>query len=210
MHRLLLCMLPFAATSLGQPAPPSDTEPPLRIEVRIGDLVHTVIDGEEAMIAIAGKPTRVAATVAPARRFRGAGVEFDYPRHMHFDSDLEEDGLRDWSLDGITCEVCVHQLVGIDPRDFAHAFLSNLASAFDATAKVAESACRLGGKEQPAFAVTFRKDGRPASQRISTWVAVGDESVVVTVSHDLKDGTPTAESTQVFDLLAKTFALTKK
>ncbi|MEO6596643.1 MAG: hypothetical protein ABIP94_17990, partial [Planctomycetota bacterium] len=128
MRHLLLCLPPLAAFAFALPFSLSPQEPPLRVNLRIGEQTCALVDGQEATIEIAGQPTKVMVSVDASRRFDAdaAGVQFDYPRHMRFELDEDEDGSRDWTLDGLDCEIYVYQLRGDGARTFAERFVAAL------------------------------------------------------------------------------------
>ena len=71
-------------------------EPPARLGLEIGGTTIEVDAGQKFNIVVEGKSQAARIVELPTRRFAGAGIRFDYPRHFAW----EHDPPRMWTLDG--------------------------------------------------------------------------------------------------------------
>lgn len=114
-------------------------EPPLRLEVRVGDSRQRVDAGTAAQIVVDGKPVTLQVDILPTRRFNEAGLRFEYPAHMPW----EHDPPSMWTLDGNNATVIIHRGEAGDDSS-ADDLLDNMESSLKSKTKPRRSDVELG------------------------------------------------------------------
>ncbi|MFY9344350.1 MAG: hypothetical protein WAT39_17795 [Planctomycetota bacterium] len=191
--------------------PVASKEPPLQLTVEVDGAPHTATDGQDLTFTIAGKPVKVKVTVAPTRRFRAAGVEFDFPRDMGFAHDADAN-LETWTLDGDDVTVMLYRFPTGEAAEMTQSTLVGMIESLDAKAKEPEPCTlALGGKEHAGLRSRVTIGEAATLDTIAVGIARGEGCLLLMVQDSLDDdGKRSAQCAAVLELLAKTFVLGAK
>jgi hypothetical protein len=193
------------------PAPFAEADqPPLQLDIAVDGVRHAAIDGEELTLTVAGKPTKVKVSVAATRRFRAAGVEFDFPRAMGFSHDASE-GLEMWTLDGDDVTVMLHRFSIGEAGAMAKSTLVGMSESLGGKAKEPEPCMIvLGGKDHAGLRSRVTIGNTATLETIAIGIPRSEGCLLLLIQDSLgDDGKSSAQCTAMVELLAKTFAFAK-
>ncbi len=113
----LLCFLCLAYGTTPSLGEEESKEPPLTYEVKLGDQLVTVNEGEAAEFSGTFINPKVSFTPLPHRVFPYQGITFKYPRSFGFKSNLVNPNAKSWDLSGTDLKIMVSVLLGHHTTD---------------------------------------------------------------------------------------------
>jgi len=176
-------------------------EPPFRLVLQIDGQEHQLVAGREATIEIGGQQRKVVATVAATRQLDAAGVQFEFPRDMGFESKVDGN-MHCWTLlsTKVIVQVFTVKDLGIG---IARSTLENLIGSNE----LAEATLVLGGKSHPALAGEVRSKGNER-RLLGADIEVGKGRVTILLQDMVDDDSkPNQDYARMLELLTKTFVV---
>lgn len=183
-------------------------EPKRQLEVVLDGVAHRVPEGGETVVKVGDREVKLLARVLPTRRFAAAGVTFDVPTDMSFESE-DDESLRSWTFDGNNVVLTVQRFAEGDADEIAKLTIDAVREQFQGDRDPVVGKVNLGGKDFVAHCLDLSVAGNPICYR---WVPIvgAKESLMLVLQDSSVLGSPTPELKNVMDLLAKTFAITAK
>ena len=205
--------LVMTLTALAQEKPQgaATTEPPLEFVLEIDGQKMPMTADAPTKITVGGKEVIAKLTVLPDRLFQGPSVSFRYPRQHAFAADATTPGMTQWTLDGDSNVLIVqHVDEKVDQQEMVKDLVDGLKRQFGArNVKRSKGEVSLGGKKYPATGLT----ATIVSEKIHFDIvpfAAGEGTYVLMIQDSVNDdGSQSAETKQVLELLDKTFKLGK-
>ncbi len=203
-----------AGTGLTTPAarlPDPGAEPPLLLELTVGEQVIELVEGQPAAHELLGQEVTLRAEVRPTRRLQTPACSFDYPRHMAFEYERDADlGLETWTLDGNDVVLMAQRFDVGSARFLARSILEATTQALGAEPEIESTRQRCGGEQMPAFVARSAIAG-VGFEQTAVAIDTSEGPVVLLLQVTAGEGdAPAAEAAQVKALLDSSFEYQRK
>lgn len=197
----------FAGESPSQP--PQDgqlAEPPLELEVRLGETSHSLALGATKSITVAGKAVELSVVAKPWRTLAVAGLSFRYPSNMSFEATQVDPKTRQWTLDGNDTVLILSHFAEGDADALRQSMHRATTRKFAKNKPVqSESKLTLGGTEYLASRLTVTV-GESTIQQDFIGIPVGKGAVVMLVQDSVNaDGSTSTETRDALKMIADSF-----
>lgn len=120
----LLTLLLVGCNSQKSGAADESVEPPMRYSIKVGEKAATLSESETIQLEGTFANPKITVTAQPHRVFPYQGVQFNYPRAFAFESDLEDQGAKSWTLSGSNFKIMYFVLnASVSTAEFANTMI---------------------------------------------------------------------------------------
>jgi hypothetical protein len=197
----------FAEPKVAKPTT-QPSEPPLEFTLHINGQAIAIEVNAPRTVTVGGKDVTVKLTPKPDRLLQLPGFSFRYPSQHGYEHESEAE-YQQWTLDGNDNVIIVTRVPRkLEPAALVGETLDGIAKEFGrANVKRSKGELALGGKKYPSTHLHVSVLGQKLSYQ-AVGINVGESTVVLIVQDSAADdGSLSAETKTVLDLLDKTFKI---
>ena len=184
-----------------------DREPPLLTYLEVGGIKTPIELDKPLDLKTQEGMTSVTLRVEPYREFPYAGLGFRYPRSYAFDADLDNPGIRMWTMEGPDCTVMVFCYPSSsDPATTLDQSIEGARERFGAEESSAEPASlKLGDEELSGTLLKILIGGQSMHQHFFSLATVGGTVLLILQDSPDDGGEPSAEYKALIEMLQGSF-----
>jgi hypothetical protein len=205
---MILLALAFTPACAAPEKPKPHDEPPLEFTLTVDGKPVDVRADEPTRVKIGDRDVDIRLTPKPERLLKVPGLRFRYPAGHSYEVEPGESTTR-WTLDGNDNVIILTRLAAkADPAQVARESVQTMVKGFGrGKVKTAPSELRLGGRTYSATRLNVSIASQPLIYEICAFNAGGATFILAVQDSPAVDGSPSAETRRVLDLLDKTLAL---
>ena len=184
-------------------------EPSLTFQLNVGGKVFQGKVGKSFQLKGDFKDANATIKVFPSRKFQYAGLSFEYPQKMTWETELKDSSSKSWTMMGVGCSINVFD---IDDADYtASEYAKVLIDDFDTDEFDEEDfSITLGGKKYTGIRLIFEVDKEEYIYDIIKLPNRGARSRLMLLEEVAPDRNPdNAEAKQVLAMLKKSMKVEK-
>lgn len=186
---------------------PESIEPPLGYSLQVGNESISLREGQPVQLTGTFVNPQVKLSSGDFRTFPYAGLSFRYPKEYSFEAKFTTAGLRQWTLDGRNCVVCVQVFK-------ANLTLSELVNSLTdqfgkQNCQVTDVSITLGDHKFKGKRIQAKVVMQTVIQEVFPLPSSAGAKFLALQDLPNNDGTPSDERKRLGKLLTETFAITK-